>query len=233
MEHLRYFHHLTDVRFLDDILKNGLLSGTKTARLVDEGNIGRYVWFDYIGEYEGKLFYSSAGKITATGGRTLCFVLNPQTLIAANPDHVFMITSEFSRFEDYEYDVWRSDKDGETDMAKVVKHGVEAIADVFQDKYLPIREHILFIVSGPDNYDMVRHVLRSNGLESLPVVVFDPTIKADGEHLITMCENLDGEIPPALQELAVMIHVRLSGNKRDACVLLYQLLLMIAGGLEN
>ena len=116
-------------------------------------------------------------------------------------------------------------------MPRIIKFGLEAIADVFHDRYLPIREHLHLVVATPESYEEAQRVLQNNGLKSLPVVVYDPKIAEDKERLITTCEDLDGPTPPTLLELADRIHVPLAGHKRDACILLYQLLLMITDGL--
>jgi hypothetical protein len=216
---------------LDRSLTLGLKGRHKTEHLYRDGNTGKYVWFDYIGCYKNNIFYSAVGSSTAAVADGITIVLDFESLLTGSnkAKTIFMVTNNFSRFDTYEDAVWVNDG-SRVDMDRLINDGVEAIIEI-SDDYLPIKNHIKFIVVRPKDYDTVIATTRKHGID-IPVLVYEDDItnitKEEHDNVVTTCKDLSGDTPESLYRLAKRINIPLGKNKENSCVLLYELLKMIS-----
>jgi hypothetical protein len=187
-----YLLHQTKIEHLRAILTRGLKFALKSHRIVEmDGDLERFIWFDFIGRIKDKIVYSNTGFHTASNNG-ITIVLDFQKILdKVRKKDAFSLKflSDYVRFESETHliTLWDSTTDSEDEMPDRISRSVECVistdvVDKSLNKYLPIKSEkdemhfkitdcIAKFIVCPEIEKELQTLLRMLGLGKIPVVV--------------------------------------------------------------
>jgi hypothetical protein len=197
MVYVKYLIHQTDVMSIANILQTGLKPGFKEKHIHEEGDLERFIWFDFIAidELRKRFMYSTVGKGSFVP-HGVAFVLNFDSVreackIKFEESYLFnlLFVDNYVKFEYDTRPIWSSnDPESPPITAVLIENIVEVVlsTDIADPStnFFNIIPHIEKIVACKYAYDKVQSILYDLKLEYIPVFIIDQT-----EHLdeIVLC----------------------------------------------
>jgi hypothetical protein len=212
-----YLLHQTNIEYLRSILTHGLKFSLKSKRIIEsDGDLERFIWFDFIGRVQTDIVYSNTGFDTASKtGITIVLDFDKiLTKVRQRGDGFSLkFLSDYVRFEPDTRSItlWDSTVDSEDNIPDKVSRSVECvIATDYLDKTLnqylynkSDRDEIHFKITDciskfvvcPAEEQKLNTLLRMLGLGKIPVVVHRGLAESDMRSIIqTHCPGHSAEL---------------------------------------
>ena len=217
-----YLLHQTSLRNLESILTRGLKPSLKWSRIVEEyGDLERFVWFDFIGQKEDKIIYSSTGSETS-GSKGITIVFDFRKVLAKVKRQGGQLSlkflSDYVRFEPETHRITLWDSHDDKPLPPSVSNAVECVISTDEidktlnshlsvsaksDKeqvYIKLTNCISKIVVCKELVADLNRTLRMLGFK-IPVIVHRGLSKSE------MKTILESHCPKHSKEVCEMLHV--------------------------
>lgn len=198
-----YLLHQTKIEHLRSILTHGLKFSLKSKRIVEsEGDLERFIWFDFIGRVRNDIVYSNTGFGTSSStGITIVLDFDKiLTKLRRRDEFSLKFVSEHVRFESNTDSITLWDSTTDSEVPDKVSRSIECVISTdWHDKTLnqylrnkSDREEIHFKITDciskfvvcPANERKLNTLLRMLGLGKIPVVVHRGLSQSDMRSII-------------------------------------------------
>lgn len=166
------------MRFVRDILLNGLKTTRKSIKLSDDKE--RFIWFDFIGESKNEIKFSDAGNTTSHSVGVTFVIDFHKVLKKIKRDGIFKMffVREYVRFEPNTRDVvvWSSDDLADDasirknmNLPDEIKTAIECVLSTFSDNpahyKFDIKDCLKKIIVCESEYDKLVDIVESLNLD--------------------------------------------------------------------
>jgi len=198
-----YLLHQTNIEHLRSILTHGLKFSLKSKHIVEtDGDLERFIWFDFIGRVRNDIVYSNTGFGTAKSiGITIVLDFDKiLTKVRRRDEFSLKFVSELVRFESNTDSITLWDSTTDSEIPDKVSKSTECVIstddiDKTLNQYLhnkSDRDEIHFKITDciskfvvcPYNERKLNTLLRMLGLGKIPVVVHRRLTQSDMRSII-------------------------------------------------